>query len=185
MVMALAGSAAGQVAILQIQVVEGEGAVHLPGSRSSHPLTVQITDDTGKPVLGAAVSFHLPEDGAGGVFANGLRTDVEATDARGRASARGIQFNRTGGRFQIRIFVSKEQARAGMASLQYIADAGPAAAKARARGRKKWYVIAAGVAAGGAVGGVLAARSGSVGSAPASGSPALTIGAPAISVGKP
>ena len=46
-----------QVAILQIRVIEGEGAVHLPGSRSSRPITVEITEETGKPVAGAAVSF--------------------------------------------------------------------------------------------------------------------------------
>jgi len=184
LVVALAGSAAAQVAILQIQVVEGEGAVHLPGSRSSRPLTVQVTDETGKPVEGAAVSFHLPEDGPGGLFINGLRTDVAATDARGRASSRGIQFNRSGGRFQVRIFASKEQARAGMASFQYVAETASAAAQARRHGRKKWIGAIAGVAAGGAVGGILAGRSGST-ATNSSPSPTVTIGSPSISVSKP
>ena len=40
-----AAPALAQVAILQIRVIEGEGAVHLPGSRSSRPITVEITDD--------------------------------------------------------------------------------------------------------------------------------------------
>ncbi len=173
-----------QVAILQIQVVEGEGAVHVPGSRTPHPLIVQVTDETGKPVAGASVSFHLPGDGPGGAFTNGLRTDVETTDARGRATARGIQFNRSGGRFEVRIFASKEQARAGMVSLQYVADAGSPAALAHTGSRKKWIGIIAGLAAGGAAGGILAGRSGSP-SAPAAAPATLTIGAPTISVGKP
>jgi len=69
-----AAPALAQVAILQIRVIEGEGAVHLPGSRSPRPITVEITEETGKPVAGAAVSFHLPEGGPGGAFVNGLRT---------------------------------------------------------------------------------------------------------------
>jgi len=178
------GPAQAQVAILQIQVVEGEGGVHVPGSRNAHPLTVQVTDDTGKPVAGASVSFHLPEDGPGGAFANGLRTDVETTDARGRAVVRAIQFNRSGGRFEIRIIASKEQARAGMVSLQYVAEAGSPVARAHSGSHKKWIGILAGLAAGGAAGGILAGRSGSspaTAAAPAT----LTIGAPTISVGKP
>ena len=121
-VLTLACPATAQVAILQIQVVEGEGGVYPPGSRSSRPLIVEITDETGKPVAGAAVSFHLPEEGPGGVFLNGLRTDVVTTDAQGRAGLRGLQINRISGRFQIRIVASKEQARAGAVSFQYVAE---------------------------------------------------------------
>ena len=54
--MALAVVALAQVAILQIKVVEGEGAVHPPGARSPRPLTIEITDETGRPVPGAAVT---------------------------------------------------------------------------------------------------------------------------------
>src|SRR5581483_5246973 len=115
-VFVLAGTASAQVAILQIRVVEGEGAVHAPGSRSIRPLTVEITDETGKPVDQAAVSFHLPDDGPGGVFLSGLRTEVVMTGADGRASIRGLQWNSTPGRLQIRIVASREQARAGMIS---------------------------------------------------------------------
>ena len=127
------------------------------------PLDTEFVDETGKPVEGAAVSFHLPEDGPGGLFNNGLRTDVAATDARGRASSRGIQFNRSGGRFQVRIFASKEQARAGMASFQYVAETACAAAKARRHSRKKWIGAIAGVAAGGAVDEPLGGRAGGSG----------------------
>lgn len=111
-----------QVAVLHIQVIEGEGAVNAAGSRNSRPLSVELTDETGKPVEGASVSFHLPEEGPGGTFGNGLRTDVTVTDARGRANLHTMLLNRTPGRFTIRIVASKEQARAGMVSFQYIAD---------------------------------------------------------------
>jgi len=57
--------------------------VHPAASRSARPITVEITEETGKPVAGAAVSFHLPEEGPGGTFVNGLRTEVVITDGRG------------------------------------------------------------------------------------------------------
>ena len=173
-----AAPALAQIAILQIRVIEGEGAVHLPGSRSTRPITVEITDETGRPVAGAAVSFHLPENGPSGAFVNGLRTEVVIADAQGRASLHGFLANRLPGRFQIRILASKEQARAGTVSFQYVAEA---------RGRRKWLVVAAAVA-GGAVAGIVAWRGGAasataVPAAPVP--PALSIGSPSITVGKP
>jgi hypothetical protein len=116
--------AAAQPPCLQIQVVDGEGAVHAPGSRSVKPLTVEVRDETGRPVERAAVSFVLPDSGPGGAFPGGLRTEVEMTNENGRAAIRGLQWNRVPGRFQIRIVALREQARAGMVSFQYIGDPG-------------------------------------------------------------
>jgi hypothetical protein len=182
--------ATAQVAILQIQVVEGEGAVHAPGSRSARPLTVAVTDETGKPVPGAAVSFHLPEEGPGGTLASGLRTDVAVTDAQGRVSLRGLQVNRIPGRFPIRIVVSKEQARAGALSSQYIAEPRRGTALAAKKGRAKWVVVAA-LVGGGAAAGVLSAGRGTA-TAPRSTPPSaiaapatITIGSPTTTVGRP
>jgi hypothetical protein len=192
----LPGSA--QVAILHIQVIEGEGAVHQPGSRSLRALTVEITSETGKPVEGAAVSFHLPEEGPGGTFANLLRTDVVITDVAGHASLRGLQLNHTAGPFQIRIVATKEQARAGAISAQYIAEprngkpsttftppatAPTPATPAVSRSPLKWIVIA--VAAGGAATAVALLTGKSAASTPAAIPAAPTIGTPTITVGKP
>jgi hypothetical protein len=185
-----AAPAPAQVAILQIRVIAGEGAVHLPGSRSTRPITVEITEETGKPVPGAAVSFHLPEDGPGGAFVNGLRTEIVITDGSGHASLHGLLANRIPGRFQIRILASKEQARAGTVSFQYVAEpkGGAATASVAAAGRRKWIALAAAVA-GGAVASIVASRASAISpaavvpSAPAP--PALSIGTPSISVGKP
>jgi len=190
----LAAVAFAQIAILQIKVVEGEGAVHLPGVRSARPLTVEVTDETGRPVPGAAVSFHLPESGPGGTFANGLRTEIVIADAHGRATLKGFLANRTPGRFQLRILASREQARAGIVSFQYVAELkSPAATSASpaahgAARSRKWLAIGAGLA-GGAVVALLASRGGSSSppspAAPPVVTPTLTIGAPTISVGKP
>jgi hypothetical protein len=206
---------AAQVAILQIRVIEGDGGVHLPGSRSARALTVQITEETGRPVEGATVSFQMPEDGPGGLLAGGLRTDVALSDATGRAVLHGVQWNRTPGRFGIRIIAAREQARAGMISYQYIADQpgtaarapaaaspppvaptaskpAPAAVSATHPSKGKWVVLTA-LAAGGAVAaGLLAGKSNSgntaqpPAAAPAlSSTPILSIGNPVVTVGHP
>jgi hypothetical protein len=137
------------------------------------------------------VSFHLPNQGPSGTFVNGLRTEVAVTDDRGRAAVHAIEFNRVPGRLEIRIVASKEQARAGTVSFQYIAGPSPGAAAtaaAAAEGghhRKKWLIVAAAVVAGaGAAGGAMAL----VRPAPAEttqSTPVLTIGPPSITVGKP
>lgn len=200
-----------QVAILQIRVIEGEGAVHLPGSRSSRPITVEITDETGKPVAGAAVSFHLPEDGPGGAFVNGLRTEVLITDAQGRASLHGLVANRVPGRFQIRILASKEQARAGTVSFQYVAESRGGAAKlaappaappavpsaappavpvatrpdhagpTAAPSARRKWIVVAAAVVGAAVAGMVAARAGGNSPAAVSNAPVP----PALGIGSP
>jgi hypothetical protein len=195
--------ATAQVAILHIQVIEGEGAINMPGSRIAHPLTVEITDETGKPVEGAAVSFHLPEDGPGGTFSNGLRTDVTLTDARGRASLRTLLVNRAPGRLPIRVVASKEQARAGMVSFQYIAEpkggavaaAGSKSTPSVSHSKLKWVVLAV-LASGGAVaaGTLLAGKSGNAAATAVTTVPVgtavpvavgINIGSPTITVGHP
>ncbi len=108
--------AAQDAAILQIRVLEGDGAIHALGSRSSRPLSVQVADETGRPVSGAAVSFRLPDEGPGGAFASGMRTEVVVTGADGRASVWGIQWNRAAGPFQVRITTVKGPSRAGAVS---------------------------------------------------------------------
>lgn len=191
---ASAGAALAQISILQIQVVEGEGVVHVPGVRGNRAMTVTVSDETGKSVAGAAVSFQLPETGPGGTFTNGLRTDVAITDARGRASVRAFQANRVPGRFQIRIVASKEQARAGTVSFQYVGELTNGAAAPLLKGHRKWIAIAAAVAAGTLSAAVVSRKSPSAAAStpvppvtlppvPAPASP--SIGAPTISVGKP
>jgi len=193
---AVAHLAVAQVAVLHLQVIEGEGAANVAGSHIARPLTVEVTDETGRPVEGASVSFHLPEEGPGGTFGNGLRTDVTVTDARGRANLHSMVLNRTAGRFAIRIVASKEQARAGIVSFQYVAEpkAGTATSSKSGpswrHGPLKWVAIGALAAGAGTAGALLAGKSGSASpaSTPTStpAAPAtIVIGSPTLSVGKP
>lgn len=205
LVLVLPCAAMAQIAVLQIKVLDGEGVVHPSGARVPHPLTVEVTGDNGRPVAGAAVTFQLPREGPGGLFSNGLRTDLVLTDAQGRAAVHSVQLNRTDGQFLVRITAVKDQARAGAVSTQYIAGsragaaspAAPATASAPpaaksgditpttakiSAGHKKWVVVAAiAAAAGGAAfaGVSRAASKSSVSSSVVSmGTPVITIGHP-------
>ncbi|MCE5307939.1 MAG: hypothetical protein LLG20_09860 [Acidobacteriales bacterium] len=184
-----------EAAILQIRVVEGEGAVHAAGSRASRGLVLEITDETGKPVSGAAVNFRLPDEGPGGVFANGMKTEVIITSPDGRAALWGMQWNHVEGPFQIRVTAAKGQARAGTVVSQYLSQAAagkpsgattarPVAMAGKSRSRWLWI----GLIAAGAVGGGMAAgmsKGSTADAAGASTSPSVSVGAPSISVGKP
>jgi hypothetical protein len=198
--------------IIQLRVLEGEGAVYGIGSRATRGLTVQVTDESGKPVEGASVSFTLPVAGPGGTFKSGLRTEVLTTQADGKAAIWGMQWNRLPGPFEIKITASKDQARAGIVSTQYLNNFGPAKAgdfatpkagdfatpkagdftthKAGGEGtfrashsHTKWIVIAA--LAAGAAAGLALGRTSHTPAAVATSPVGLQIGSPSIILGHP
>ncbi len=176
--------------IVQLKVVEGEGVVYRTGTRATRGITVLVTDETGKPVDMAAVSFRLPDEGASGTFSSGLRTEIVTTGPDGRATVWGMQWNKTPGPVEIRITAIKEQARAGLVSTQYLSDS--VAPKSGGEGvftashSHKWWWIAA-IAAGAGAGAAIALSKGSS-SSPSTTTSAVTgisIGAPSITVSHP
>lgn len=186
--MAFAVSANASV-IVQLKVVDGEGAVYRTGSRATRGLTVLVTDETGKPIDMAAVSFHLPDEGASGTFSSGLRTEIVTTGPDGKATVWGMQWNKTPGPVEIRITAIKEQARAGIISTQYLSDS--VAQKAGGEGvfktshGHKWLWIA-GIAAGLGAGAAFAMSSkGSSTATGVSAATGLSIGTPSVIVGHP
>jgi hypothetical protein len=175
--------------ILTIRVAEGDGAAYAIGSRATRGLTVLVTDETGRPVEGATVSFTLPAEGPGGVFSSGGRTEIAATDADGRAAVWGMQWNHTAGPFEIRITAVKGQARAGVVSSQSLSNAPEVRAAASgkmhaARGGHKllWISLVIVGAAAAGVAGVAARKSSSAAAAASSVTP-LKIGTPTIGLG--
>jgi hypothetical protein len=176
--------------IVQLKVVEGDGAVYRTGARAARGLTVLVTDESGKPVEHAAVSFRLPEEGSGGAFSSGLRTEVVTTGPDGRATVFGMQWNKTAGPVQIRITAIKDQARAGIISTLYLSDAvalkagGEGTFATPHKGRTKWILIAVAAAAGGAAAGFLltGSHSSTTSTTPPAG---ISIGRPSIIVGHP
>jgi hypothetical protein len=180
--------------ILQVQVVEGEGLTYAPQTRAVKGITVRVTDEVGRPVAGAAVSFRLPEEGATGVFQNNSKTEIAATTADGRASVWGMRWGKAAGAVTVRITAAKGATRAGTIATQLIsADsaAGPMIAnnrrayQSRGGGSKKWLWY--GLAAAGAAGGGFAAyemmKGGSSASAAVISATGTTISAPTVSVG--
>ncbi len=176
--------------IIQLKVVEGEGVVYRTGARATRGLTVLVTDETGKPVENAAVSFRLPDEGPSGTFNSGLRTEVVTTGPDGRATIWGMLWNKAPGPVPIRITAAKDQARAGVISTQYLSDT--VAAKAGGEGvftaphkGHKWLWIALIAGAGAGAGVAFSGHGSTSGTAAASTTPGIVIGTPSIIVGHP
>jgi hypothetical protein len=173
-------------AILQIRVLEGEGVAYPLGGRATRGVTVQVTDETGKPVEGSSVSFRLPEEGPSGTFSNGSRAEIATTNADGKASAWGMQWNRTEGSFEIRITAVKGQARAGTVCAVYLSKStavSESSSPLKIARNHKWLWITLAVV--GAAGAVVAVTALAGKSTPPVG-PAVTpttIGAPTIVIG--
>jgi len=89
--------------MLNLVVVEGEGAINNIRQRTAREPIVQVQDENHRPVAGAVVTFTLPGHGASGVFANGSQTMTVTTDQQGQAIARGLQPNSVKGQVQIRV----------------------------------------------------------------------------------
>src|SRR5271166_4757979 len=96
---------------IQIRLVSGEKMV------SGENLTVEVTDDQGLPVSGAAVTFQVPDKGA---------AITEQTRADGRASAEPAKLNRTAGTFDVKITAVKDHARAGLIAPQTFTESAKA-----------------------------------------------------------
>jgi len=71
---------------LRIVIMEGEGAVNNIRQRDAREPIVQIQDENRRPILGAVVTFTLPNSGPSGTFANGAKLFRVETDAMGRAT---------------------------------------------------------------------------------------------------
>ena len=147
----------GPIPKLNIEIVEGEGAVNNIRQRMAREPMVQVTDENRKPVAGAAVVFLLPNQGAGGAFANGAKSLTTLTDANGNAVARGLQANRLSGQYQINVTASHQGQTASKAiNMTNAAGAAGAAAGGLAM---KWLLIVA-AAGGAAVAGAVVATGG-------------------------
>jgi hypothetical protein len=135
---------------LNIVIVEGDGAVNNLRQRVVREPIVRVEDQNHKPVAGAAVSFLLPGNGAGGTFANGSKLLTATTDANGQAVARGIKVNNVSGQYKIQVTASVGTLTA-TAAISQVNAAAAAAAAGTALSTKLIVVLAiAGAAAAGA-----------------------------------
>ncbi len=170
---------------LNLIIVEGDGATNNIRQRTAREPIVQVEDENHKPVAGAAVVFLLPDQGAGGTFANGSHTLAVTTDAQGRAVAHGFHPNSVQGQFNMHVSASFQGKTATATISQTNVIAGAVAGAAAAGISVKLIVILA-IAGAAAAGGAIAATRGGGGGGPASVTAAMTTITPGSgSVGAP
>jgi hypothetical protein len=183
--LAILVSASAQVApMLNLVVIEGDGAVNNIRQRTAREPVVQVQDENHKPVAGAVVVFTLPSNGAGGVFANGAKTLTIQTDNQGQAVARGLKPNGIKGQFQIRVNASHNGQTASISITQTNAIL-TASGAAAGGGISAKLIVIIGVAAGAAAGGAYWATHNGGTTAPVTVAPSTTISAGAGAVGPP
>jgi len=98
----LAPPPAPQPAMLQINILEGEGALNNIRARTAREPIVEVQDENHKPVAGALIFFTIRSTGAGGTF-NGSASTSLYTDANGQAVAHGFMPNFKTGKYVIEV----------------------------------------------------------------------------------
>ena len=184
LILALWIPAAAQVApMLNLVVVEGDGAVNNIRQRTAREPVVQVEDENHKPVAGAVVVFMLPSNGAGGTFADGAKTLTMTTDSKGQAVARGLKPNGVKGQYQIRVNASHNGQTASISITQTNAILSASGAAAGGAISGKLIAVLAVVGAAAAGGAYYATHNG--GTTPIPATPGTTITAGTGSVGPP
>jgi hypothetical protein len=141
---------------IQIVIIEGEGAINNVRQRVAREPIVQVEDENRRPVAGAAVTFLLPNQGAGATFANGGQSLTITTDAQGRAVARGLRPNNVNGQYEIRVNASSE----GRTATTTINQTNALVAAAAAGGISAKLIAILAIAGGAAAAGAVAATRG-------------------------
>src|ERR1700761_3755731 len=72
---------------LNINVVEGAGAVNNVRTKAAREFAVEVDDENDRPVAGAVVTFLAPNEGPGGSFAGDSQLLTVMADKDGRAVA--------------------------------------------------------------------------------------------------
>jgi hypothetical protein len=135
---------------LKIVVQEGSGTRAVVERPVPRPLSVRIVDARNQPVRGATVVFTSPPSGPSVLFVNGSNSVIVFTNQQGIAAAQDYRANSTEGSYRIQIQASYMGDHATLSIEQ--TNVIPRKSNGKA--------IAIALAAGGAVGAVLATRGG-------------------------
>jgi hypothetical protein len=169
---------------LNVIVVSGEGAINNIGQRAPSSPAVEVRDEKGKPVAGAAVVFTLPTAGSSGEFSDGSKHLTVMTDAQGRAVAKGLKANSIPGKVPIHVNVSYRGLTARVNITQFNMAVPGRSGSSMGTGKKVLIFLA--VAAAGAAGGVYAITRNGNNSSPASpASPPIVVSPGSGTVGPP
>ncbi len=163
--------------VLNIEVLEGEGAQNDIQAGVAIAPRVRVTDESGNPVANAEVVFALPRGGPSGVFSGWVRTQTVRTDEDGIAAATAYAPNQIEGPFDIKVTATAD----GRKGSAVISQTNVRGRQAKARKKWVWWAVAAGAAAG-IIAGVAA---GGGGEAPPGQQNPVTITPGPISVGGP
>ena len=164
------GRSYGQNSGIEINVIEGEGAINNVRAHTARDPVVEIRDRAGALVAGATVTFQLPGTGTGGVFPVTGSSLVMQTDEHGQAAARGLRPNSLSGPFEIRVTASYQ----GQTASAVINQTN--AIPAEARSMKKYWII--GLVAGAGAAGAFAATHGSKSTTTSTTQPGIVPGSP-------
>ncbi len=137
---------------IQIEVVEGDGAINSIRLHRAHDPVVRVTGPEGESLPGVTVTFLLPSTGASATFPDGAQTLTIQTDKDGRAAGRGLRPNAIEGQFQIRVKASSRGSENQAVLMQTNAEA------VIKSGHTTLIVVLAAVAGAAAGGAVLASR---------------------------
>ena len=166
----------------KVMALAGEGELNDLERKVMAPLVVDVLDQNGRPVEGAAVVFRFPLNGPSASFSNGEKAKTVRSNADGQAAAVGWMANGEVGKFQVRVNASRGnelgEAVISMSNVTRITEDTKSKGKHKSLWSSRWVKIAIVAGAAGAVAGiVLATRGGSTPTVSASpGSP--TIGGP-------
>jgi hypothetical protein len=180
----LAAGLMAQAPVLNIVIVEGEGAINNIRQRTAREPIVEVQDENHRPVAGAVVVFSLPSQGAGGTFAGGAHSLTVVTDDTGRAVARGMQPNGVKGQFQIHVNASMN-GRTGSTNISQTNAPGGAGGSAASAGVSGKLIAVLAIVAAAAAGGALYATHSGGGSNNAATIAPTTITAGTGTVGAP
>ena len=139
-------------AMLNIVIVEGEGAINNIRQRVARDPIVRVEDENRKPVAGAVVVFTLPTEGATGEFGGGAKSVTVTADAQGLAKAQGLKMMGIGGKLPIHVTASYRGRTARTTIMQFVeVPAGVKPGNPSGHGKLiAILVVVGGAAAGGA-----------------------------------
>jgi len=140
---------------LRISVIAGEGGREVSNQKIRVDPVVEVDDEDGKPIQGAAVVFSLPKQGPGGSFESGTKTLTVETDAQGHATVHGIRLNGVRGPFTIHV-VASYQARTAAAIISETSIRGSRSGGAFGVSTRTWVI--AGLVLIAIAGGIVAAK---------------------------
>jgi hypothetical protein len=157
---------------LNLNVIEGAGAVNNVRTRAPHEFTVEVDDENDRPVAGAVVTFFAPNEGPGGSFAGDTQLLTVLTDKDGRAVATSYRPNGAVGDYKIQVTASYGDQTA-TASISQSNQAPPVTA-AKKSNKKVLLIVAAAAAVAVGAGAGLAGGHGSSSSSSTSSSATTT-----------